>query len=70
MSQRKKQEKSSEKELTNTEPSSLADAELKTLIMKMLSEELRGRLDVLSENDNKEIVNKKGYRALAGSAQW
>ena len=41
------------------ETSNLPDAEFKTLVIKMLNE-LRGRVDELSENFNKEIENKNG----------
>ena len=40
------------------ETSNLPDAEFKTLIIRMLNK-LRGRIDELNENFNKEIVNIK-----------
>ena len=40
------------------ETSNLPDAEFKTLVIRMLNE-LRGRVDELSENFNKEIENIK-----------
>ena len=40
------------------ESSNLTDAEFKTLVIKMLNE-LRGRIDELSENFNKEIKKHK-----------
>ena len=40
------------------ESSNLTDAEFKTLVIKMLNE-LRSRVDELSENFNKEIENIK-----------
>ena len=40
------------------ESSNLTDAEFKTLVIKM-PKELRGRVDELSENFNKEIKNIK-----------
>ena len=58
MSQMKEQNKTPEKELNKMETSNLLDAEWKTLVIRMLSE-LRGRVDELSENFNKEIGNIK-----------
>ena len=52
MSQMKEQDKTPEKELNKMETSKLQDAELKTLVVRMLNE-LRGRVDELSENFNK-----------------
>ena len=46
-----------EKTIT-TETSNILDAEFKTLVIRMLNE-LRGRVDELSEKINKEIRNKK-----------
>ena len=40
------------------ETSNPSDAEFKTLVIKMLNE-LRGRVDKLSDNFNKEVQNKK-----------
>ena len=47
--------KSSEKEM---EASKILDTEFKTMVMRMLKD-LRGRMDSLNENLNKEIVNIK-----------
>ena len=58
MSQMKEQNKALEKELNKIETSNLPDAELKTLIIRMLSE-LRGRVDELSEKFNNEIGTVK-----------
>ena len=41
------------------ESSNLTDVEFKTLVIKMLNE-LRGSVDELSENFNREIKNKNG----------
>ena len=61
MSQIKEQEKTPEKELNDIEARNLPDTEFKTLVTRMLKE-LRGRIDKLSENFNKEIVRMKGHR--------
>ena len=58
MSQRKEQDKTPEKELNEMEASSLPDAEFKTLVIRMLNE-LKGRLEELGENFNKEVENIK-----------
>ena len=54
MSQMKEQNRTPEKELNNIDTSNLLDAEFKTLVKRMLNE-LRERIDELSENCNKEI---------------
>ena len=56
--QMKEQDKTLEKELRKMETRNLPDAEFKTLVIKMLNE-LRGRIDNLSENFNKEVRNIK-----------
>ena len=56
--QMKEQNKASEKELNKMEISNLPDVEFETLVIWMLNE-LRGRVDELSDNVNKEIENKK-----------
>ena len=58
MSQRKEQDKTPEKELNEMEASNLPDAEFKTLVIRMLNE-LKGRLEELGENFNKEVENIK-----------
>ena len=50
--------KALEKELNKMEASNLPDIEFKILVIRMLSE-LRGRVDELSDNFNKEIKNIK-----------
>ena len=57
MSQMNEYNKTSEKELNKIETSNLLDAEFKTLVITMLNE-LRGRVDALSENFNKEMRNR------------
>ena len=60
MSQMKEQKNTLKKELNKMEASNLPDAEFKTLVIRMLIE-IRGGIDHLSENFNKEIVSiKKG----------
>ena len=49
----KKQDKTPEKELNQMKASKLPDAEFKTLVIRMLNE-LRERVDELSENLSKE----------------
>ena len=58
MAQIKEQTKTSEKELSKMETSNLPDAELKTLVIRMLGE-LQGKGDKLSENFNKKVGNIK-----------
>ena len=48
------------------ETSNLPDAELKTLVIRLLKE-LRGRIDELSENFNKEIKTKMEMKNTTGS---
>lgn len=55
---KKKQIKTSGKELNKMETCYLKDAEFKTLFMRRLNE-LRGREDEFSKNFNKEIGNIK-----------
>ena len=55
MSQRKEQEKSSEKDLNEMETTKKPDAEFEAMVKKMFKNH-RGRMDDLSENLNKEIV--------------
>ena len=50
----KEQNKVPEKELNKMESSNLPDVELKILVIRMLSE-LRGSIDELRENFDKEI---------------
>ena len=52
----KEQNKIPEKELNKMETSNLPDKKFKMLITRILNE-LRGRVDELSENFNKEIEN-------------
>ena len=54
----KAQNKTPEKELNKMETSNLLDAEFKILVIRMLNE-LRRRVDELSENFNKDIGNIK-----------
>ena len=54
----KEQNKTTETELNKMETSKLLDAEFKTQVIRMFTE-LRGRVDELSENFNKEIGNIK-----------
>ena len=58
MSQMKEQNKTPEKELNRMEASNPPNAEFKMLIIRMFNE-LRGGVDELSENFNKEIGNIK-----------
>ena len=58
MSQTKEQNKAPEKELNKMETSNLPNAGFKTLLIRILNE-LKGRVDELSENFNKEIENMK-----------
>ena len=51
--------KAPEKEFTKMETSNIPDAEFKTLVIRMIKE-LRGRIDELSEDFNKEIKNGDG----------
>ena len=60
------QNKAPEKELDKMETSNLSDVELKTLVIRILNE-LRGRVDELSENFNEEIENIKMEIALKSS---
>ena len=53
-----KEKKTPEKELNKVETNNLLDAEFKTLVIKMLNK-LRGKVDELSENFNKETGNKR-----------
>ena len=59
MSHMKEQNKTPEKEFTKRKTSNILDAEFKTLVIRMLNE-LKGRVDELRENFNKEIKNKNG----------
>ena len=54
----KEQNNTPEKETNKMETSNILDAEFKTLVIRMLNE-LKGRVDELSENFNKEIENIK-----------
>ena len=54
MCQMKEKDKTPGKELNEREISNLPDTEFKTLVIRMLNE-LRGRIDELSKNLNKEI---------------
>ena len=54
MSHMKAQYKAPEKELNKMEMSNLPNAEFKTMVIRMFNE-LRGRVEKLSENFNKEI---------------
>ena len=54
----KEQNKAPEKERNKVEMSNLKDAEFKTLVIRMLNE-LKGRVDELSENFNREVENIK-----------
>ena len=54
----KEQHKILRKELTKMEIHNLLSAEFKTLVIRILNE-LRGRVDELSENFNKKIANIK-----------
>ena len=54
----KEQNKAPEKEFNKMETSNLPDADFKILVIRMLNE-LRGRIQELSENFNKEIGNIK-----------
>ena len=56
--QMKEQDKTLEKELCKMETRNLPDAEFKTLVIRVLNE-LRGRVDDLSKNFNKELGNIK-----------
>ena len=58
MSQMKEQNKTPEKELNKIETSNRPDAEFETLALRMLSE-LRGRIDELNKNFNKDTGNIK-----------
>ena len=54
----KEQNKAPEKERNKVEMSNLKDAEFKTLVIRMLNE-LKGRVDELSVNFNREVENIK-----------
>ena len=54
----KEQDKTPGKDLNKIEASNLLDVEFKTLVIRMLNE-LRGRVDEVSENFHKEIGNIK-----------
>ena len=56
--QMKEHIKTLEKELNKRKISNLPDAEFKTLVIRMLNE-LKGRLEELGENFNKEVENIK-----------
>ena len=58
MAQIKEQRNTTEKELNKIETGNLLNAEFKTLVIRMFNK-LRGRVDKLSQNFNKEIVNIK-----------
>ena len=62
MFQIKEQDKSSEKELTETEITNLPDKEYKVMDIRMLTE-LKRRIDEHSENFNKELENIKKNQA-------
>ena len=53
------EEKSQEKVLNKMKASNLPDTGFETMVIQVLKE-LRGRMNELSENLNKEIVNVKG----------
>ena len=54
----KEQQKSSEKEVNEMEPSNLPDIEVKTTVIRMLKG-LRGTMDGPGENSNREILSIK-----------
>ena len=54
----KKQEKYPEKELNEMEATKIPDIELKLMVIRML-QDIRRRMDDLSENLNKEIISIK-----------
>ena len=54
----KEQNKTPDKELNKMETRKLLDTEFKTLVIRMFNK-LRGRIDELSENPNKETGNIK-----------
>jgi len=56
--QMKKQDKTSEKDLSDTGISNLSDKEFKVMVIRILTE-LRRRVDEHSENFNKDKENKK-----------
>ena len=56
MPKMKEQEKFSEKELNEMEATKMPDAECKTMVIMMLKD-LRGGMDKLSENLNKDTKN-------------
>ena len=58
MFQIREQDKSSEKELNETEINNLHDKEYKLIVTRMLTD-LGRRMDELSENFNKELENIK-----------
>ena len=61
MSEPKEKDKTPERELNKMELSDLSEAEFKTLVIKILTGEGKGR-DKFSENFNKEIENVSGDR--------
>ena len=58
MSHIKEHKKITEKALNKMKTSNIPEAELKTLVIRMLNEH-RGKVDELNENFNKEIGNRK-----------
>lgn len=54
----KEEEKSSEKELNETEANNLPDTEFKTMVIR-IPKKLRKRMDELGENLNKNTVSIK-----------
>ena len=58
MSRMTEQKKSPEKELNKMKSSNLPDTKFQTIITRMLKQ-IRGRMDELNENLNKETVSKK-----------
>ena len=61
MVQMKKQDKTSEKNLNETEINNWLDKEFKVMVMKMLTEPGR-RMDEHSKNVNKETENIRKYQ--------
>ena len=58
MSHIKEHKKITEKALNKMKTSNIPEAELKTVVVRMLNEH-RGKVDELNENFNKEIGNRK-----------
>ena len=57
----KEQERSPEKELNDMRASNLSDLEFRAIVIRMLKE-LRGRMNEISNNLNRDNKHEKGHR--------